>query len=193
MLEGRLRTNQRQHAAHTGRQVRLLNIQSGISRRLSVMTLRTQIPGAEELDLAHGGQHMPGTHLAVTGLVSAGTRDLALVRTGRIVTQQLAQGGCSGPMHRRPHGHLNRFQIEFAGLALLLKDEPEYRAYFPLDFLTDRFRRFFPAASACLRQASRGRSFHWSQSKSGSVPEIAGKQRSRARLCAAPPEWESSL
>jgi hypothetical protein len=46
-------------------------------------------------------------------------------------------------MHRRPHGHLDRFQIESAGLALLLKDEPEYRAYFPLDFLTDRFRRFF--------------------------------------------------
>src|SRR5208283_2325350 len=114
-----------------------------ISRRLSVMTLRTQIPGAQELDLAHGGQHMPGTHLAVTGFVSAGTRDLALVRTGRIVTQQLAQGGRAGPMHRRPHGHLDRFQIEFAGLALLLKDEPEYRAYFPLDFLTDRFRRFF--------------------------------------------------
>jgi hypothetical protein len=46
-------------------------------------------------------------------------------------------------VHRSPHGHLDRFQIESAGLALLLKDEPEYRAYFPLDFLTDRFRRFF--------------------------------------------------
>src|SRR5271157_1340842 len=108
------------------------------------MTLRTQIPGAQELDLAHDGQHVPGTHLAVTGFVSARTRDLALVQTGRIATQQMAQGGRSGPMHRCPHGHLDRFQIESSGLALLLKDEPEERAYFPFDFLTDRFRRFFP-------------------------------------------------
>jgi len=59
MIEGRFATNQRQHAAHTWRQVRLLNVQSGIGRALSVMTVRTQIPGAPELDLAHGGQHVP--------------------------------------------------------------------------------------------------------------------------------------
>ena len=57
--------------------------------------------------------------------------------------QQLAQRGCSGSMHRRPHRHLDRFQIDAACLALLLEDKPKQRAYFPLDFLLDRLRRFF--------------------------------------------------
>jgi len=46
-------------------------------------------------------------------------------------------------MHRGTYRHLDRLQIEPAGLALLLKDQPEKRAYFPFDFLPDRFRRFF--------------------------------------------------
>jgi hypothetical protein len=41
VLKGSLRTNQRQHAAHPWRQVCLGNVQSGIGRALSVMTLRT--------------------------------------------------------------------------------------------------------------------------------------------------------
>jgi hypothetical protein len=78
-----------------------------------------------------------------TCLVSAGTRHLALIRAGRIAPQQLAQRGRSGPMHGSPHGHLDGLQIESAGLALVLKHKPEQGAYFPFDFLTDRFRRFF--------------------------------------------------
>jgi hypothetical protein len=46
-------------------------------------------------------------------------------------------------MHGSPHRHLDRFQIEFAILALVLENQTQQRAYFPLDFLTDRFRRFF--------------------------------------------------
>jgi hypothetical protein len=68
--------------------------------------------------------------------------------------QQLAQGGRSGLMQRCSQGHLDGFQIESAGLALLLKDEPENRAYFPLDFLLDGFRRFF---SRGVRVSSTGR------------------------------------
>ena len=37
----------------------------------------------------------------------------------------------------------NGLQIESAGLAPLRKDKPQQRAYFPFDFLTDRFGRFF--------------------------------------------------
>jgi hypothetical protein len=46
-------------------------------------------------------------------------------------------------MHGGAHGHLDRLQIEPAVLALVLKNEPEQRLYFPFDFLPDRFRRFF--------------------------------------------------
>jgi hypothetical protein len=46
-------------------------------------------------------------------------------------------------MHRGPHGHLHRFRIKAAGLAKILKNEPEQPAYFPLDFPLKRFGRFF--------------------------------------------------
>jgi hypothetical protein len=90
--------------------------------------------------------------------MTAGTRRLALIRAGRIAPQQLAEHGRSGSMHGSPHCHLDRFQVESAGLALVLEDKPQQRAYFPFDFLPDRFRRFFPRASGCYRQAVRGRS-----------------------------------
>jgi hypothetical protein len=68
---------------------------------------------------------------------------LALVRGRRIAAQQLTQRRRSGSMHGGSHGHLDRFQIESAALALFLKDQTQQRAYFPFDFLPDRFRRFF--------------------------------------------------
>ena len=43
VIERRVRTNQRQHTAHTGREIRLLDIQGGIYRKLAVMTVRAQI------------------------------------------------------------------------------------------------------------------------------------------------------
>jgi len=46
-------------------------------------------------------------------------------------------------MHRGPHGHLHRFQIEAAGLAKILENEPQQPAYFPLDFPLKCCRRFF--------------------------------------------------
>jgi hypothetical protein len=57
-------------------------------------------------------------------------------------------------VHGGPHGHLDRLQIESAGLALLLKDKPEQGAYFSFDFLPDRFRRFF---SRGVSVSSKGR------------------------------------
>jgi hypothetical protein len=57
-------------------------------------------------------------------------------------------------MHRGPHRHLDRFQIESAGLTLVLENKAQQRAYFPLNFLVDRFRRFF---SCGVRVSSTGR------------------------------------
>jgi hypothetical protein len=62
-------------------------------------------------------------------------------------------------MHRRPPGHLDRFEIQLYGLATVLKDNPEQSAYFAFDLLTDRFRRLFPAQSACLPAVWRGNIF----------------------------------
>jgi hypothetical protein len=75
--------------------------------------------------------------------VTAGAGHLALIRARRIAPQQLAQRGGTDSMHGSPHGHLDSIQIESAGLALLLKDKPQQRAYFPFDFLPDRFGCFF--------------------------------------------------
>ena len=89
------------------------------------MALGTQIPGAQKLHRAHGGEYAPRAHLAVMGLVAAGAGYLALFDTWRIVSQQLTQGGRSGLMHGRSHGHLDRFQIQLTGLAPVLKDDAE--------------------------------------------------------------------
>jgi hypothetical protein len=86
---------------------------------------------------------MPPTHLAITCFLAAGAKDFPLLPAGRFASKQLAQRGRPGSMHGGPHCHLDRLQIEPAGLALVLKDEPEQRSYFPFDFLPDRFRRFF--------------------------------------------------
>ena len=77
------------------------------------------------------------------GLLAARAGHLALVRAGRVAPEQLAQCSCSGPVHRSSHRHLDGFQIDSARLTLILKNQTQQRAYFPFDFLPDRFRRFF--------------------------------------------------
>jgi hypothetical protein len=46
-------------------------------------------------------------------------------------------------MHGGSHRHLDRFQVQLAGSAEVLKDDPEQPVYFAFDFVPDRFRRFF--------------------------------------------------
>ena len=68
----------------------------------------------------------------------------------------MAQGGSARLMHGGPHRHLDRFQVELSGFALVLKDDPEQVVYFALDFLLDHFGRFFfctDTASAIGRTA----------------------------------------
>ena len=69
-----------------------------------------------------------------------------LVWARRFVSQQLAQRSRPRPMHRRPQGHLDCFQIQRSGLATVLKNDTEQAAYFAFDFLPDGFRRFFSSA-----------------------------------------------
>jgi len=46
-------------------------------------------------------------------------------------------------MHGRTHRHLDRFQIETAGLAAIFEDDAQELIYFARDFPTDRFDCFF--------------------------------------------------
>jgi hypothetical protein len=70
-------------------------------------------------------------------------------------------------MHGSPHRHLDRFQVESASLALVLKNKPQQRAYFPFDFLPDRFGRFFPERSKCQTEVVPGKSPHSRRAGSG--------------------------
>jgi hypothetical protein len=58
-------------------------------------------------------------------------------------------------VHRAAHGHLDRFQIQRAGLAPAGEDNLQQPIYFLGDFLLDRMRRFF---SSGVRVSSTGRS-----------------------------------
>jgi hypothetical protein len=46
-------------------------------------------------------------------------------------------------MHRGAHGDLDSFEVQATGFAAVPKDNPEQFRYFALDFLPDRFGRFF--------------------------------------------------
>ena len=150
---------------------RFNSVEAVIGRALSVETLPAQIPGAQQLDPSHGGQHPPRTHLAVRAFWPHGKRSrdhhLAIIRAGRVRrAQQLAQRSRHGPMQRSPQGNFDRFQTECACFALLLKDKPEYGGYFPFDFPMDGLRRFFSCGVRCRRQAASRRSLHSSRSES---------------------------
>ena len=85
--------------------------------------------------------------------MAAGTRYLTFARAGSIAPQQLAQGSRSGAMRRGPYRHLDRFQVESAGLAQFLKDTAEQCVYFALNFPLDDFGSFF---SCGVRVSSTG-------------------------------------
>jgi hypothetical protein len=59
-------------------------------------------------------------------------------------------------MHRPAHQHLDGLQIHTTGLANSGKNNLQQAAYFLGDFLLDRFRCFFPAASGSLRPDALG-------------------------------------
>ena len=125
VIERRVGTNQRQHAAHSGGQVRLLDIQRGIGGALTFVAMRTQIPGAQKLHLAQRGQHMPRTHLAITGLLATRAGYFPFFDSGRLVSQQLAQSARPGLMHGGTHRHFDSFQIHTARLAATLENDTQ--------------------------------------------------------------------
>ncbi len=128
LIEGRFRPHQRQHAAYAGRQIRLVDVQSGIGGELPVVAVRAEIPGAQELDLAHCGEYMPVAHLAVARPLTAEAGNLPLIRAGRFASKQLAQRDSPGLVHGSSHRHLDRFQVQLSGFSTVLKDDAKQPA-----------------------------------------------------------------
>ena len=106
------------------------------------MTVRTEIPGAQQFHLAQGSQKRSGAQFAVTCLVAAGTSYGTLMgsRLGKL--QQLSESRRTGPMHRGAERHPDCFQIQGAALLSLGKDAAQQRGYFARDLLLDRRGRF---------------------------------------------------
>ena len=67
-------------------------------------------------------------------------------RSGKL--QQFGERCGPGLMQGRTHQHLDRFQVQTAGLAAARKDDAQKPIYFARNFLADRFGRFF-SCSVC--------------------------------------------
>ena len=61
MIEGSILANQGVHAAHTGRELGVLDVQFHVGRKLASMAVRAQVVWARDLRMAHHRQHRLGT------------------------------------------------------------------------------------------------------------------------------------
>jgi hypothetical protein len=122
MIERNLLTHQRQHAAHAGREFRILEIQFDIGGKLSHMTLRTQVIRPRNARWSEHGENRLGAKSLILRLVTAAARQLALLPSRGLVMQQLTQAGCAGLMKSRPKSVLHGFQIHLAAETTLGKD-----------------------------------------------------------------------
>jgi len=145
------------HAAHPGREFRVLDVQFSIGGKLAGMTGGAPVVGSGDFRRAHGGQHRLGAQLVVVGLLAAGASHGARFVGRGWELQQLAQGSGARPVQGRAYGHLRGFQIEASGLAPILKNHPQELIYFARDLPPDRFRRFFSWSVCASSWAGRKR------------------------------------
>ena len=89
------------------------------------MAVRAQVVGAPDSHFAHCGEKRLGAQLPVVRLMTARTRNAALIVGRGWESQQFGQGRCPGLMHGRAHRHLDGFQIEMARLVAALEDHAQ--------------------------------------------------------------------
>jgi hypothetical protein len=128
--------------------------------------MRTQIPGAPDFYLAESGQDTPRAPFTVTRVLAAGTWNRALFRGGLGEPQQLAEGGCAGPMQGGAQSHFHRLQIRLASLFMLGEDARQQRGYFARDLVLDRLGRFFSSAVSVSSTGRARQIFSLTSSKS---------------------------
>src|SRR5258708_3128661 len=143
VIEGSLLTHQGVHAAHTGRELGVLNVQFHVGRKLALMTVRAQIVGTRDLYRSQHRQHRLGTLFPILCMMSTRTGQLTLIRSRDLELQQLAQGGCSGLVEGCPQRVLDGFQVGSAVVVPLGEDAAQQLVYFPRNLLMDCNSRFF--------------------------------------------------
>src|SRR5262249_33019522 len=74
LIERTFLADRSQHAAHAGREFRVLYIQLHIHRKLTTMAVLAQVVRASTLGLSHRRQHGFRTHLHISGRMPASTR-----------------------------------------------------------------------------------------------------------------------
>ena len=82
MIERRLLTDERLHAANAGRELRVLDIQFDIGGELALLAVRTQIVGPRYSDCAHHREDGLGPQFPVLGQLTTRARQPTLIRRG---------------------------------------------------------------------------------------------------------------
>src|SRR5258708_650865 len=110
MIEGSFLAHDRQHAAHSWRQLRVLDVQFDIGWELTGMATWAKIIGPRYFHLSHSREDRLGAQLPVMSLLAARTSDGPLVGRRDCELQELGQSGGSSLMHGRSHHPLRSLQ-----------------------------------------------------------------------------------
>ena len=116
LSKGRHAADGRQHAPHSRREVRLIDIQFNVGRKLSRVAGGTQVIGSVNMGPAHHGEYWARTHSFISGDSTARARNGAMLVIGWGEAQQFGDGVSASLMDRAANRHLRRLQIQLAGL-----------------------------------------------------------------------------
>jgi hypothetical protein len=160
MIEGYILTDNRLHAAHPRRGLRVLDVQFDIGGKLARVAARAQVVGTQHCHFAHHSQHGLRSQFSVMSVAAASTGNGPLLRRRGWELQQFGQRCRPCLMHDRPHDHLGGFQIQVPRLTTTVEDKAQQLGYFPRDFRVDRFGGFFSRVRGYRSRVVHGRSFH---------------------------------
>lgn len=141
LLETGLAAHGGNHAPHPWRVFGSLHIQGPVQRALAAMTMRANIISPFDRHGPHYAPQLLGTCIVIAGHLSAGAGRLGS-RAHRH-TQQPAQSGCPGMVHRIADQHFYRLQLDAARPAPFAQRHSQKFGYLLADLLLNRFGRFF--------------------------------------------------
>ena len=124
VIEGGLLAHQRLHAAHPGREFRVLDVQFDIGGKLAGVTVRAPIVGTGDFHRVPRRSARAWCVVGGRGRVGRKGKARCAARRGRGELEQLRQGRGARPVQGRAHRHLRRFQVEAPALAPILENHP---------------------------------------------------------------------
>ena len=122
VVEGCLLADDRLHAAHPGRELRVLNVQFDIGGELAGMAVRAQVVGARHFHHAHHRQDRFGAQFPIMRRVATTTGDGPLVCRRDWELQQFGQDRCPCMVHGGAHQHLGGLQFQMSRLAAAVEE-----------------------------------------------------------------------